>query len=250
MKPVLFTLGGIKFYSYGLMVGLGYVLGARVAVKMALKKGVDPDSLFDFFILLFVAGVLGGRLLHMALNPASYQDLQAVLDLRDGGLSIHGVLLGGLIAVIVYCHVKKVRLGQLLDIVVPGVALGQSIGRWGCVFNGCCYGTLTGGAWGVLTRYAPGLRHPYPIYESIADFLLFILLLKMSERVKFDGGLFSIYFSGYAAIRFALEFFRENHSFVLGLSYAQWFSVLLLAAGLGCFAYLKRRSGINNHTLA
>ena len=154
---------------------------------MALKKGVDPDSLFDFFILLFVAGVLGGRLLHMALNPASYQDLQAVLDLRDGGLSIHGVLLGGLIAVIVYCHVKKVRLGQLLDIVVPGVALGQSIGRWGCLFNGCCYGTLTGGAWGVLTRYAPGLRHPYPIYESMLDFLLFILLLKMSERVKFDG---------------------------------------------------------------
>jgi len=87
MKPVLFTIGGIKFYSYGLMVGLGYVLGARIAVSMARKKGINPDSLFDFFLLLFVAGVLGGRLLHVALNPAVYQDLRAVFDLTWEGFS-------------------------------------------------------------------------------------------------------------------------------------------------------------------
>lgn len=250
MKPVLFTIGGIKFYSYGLMVGLGYVLGARIAVSMARKKGINPDSLFDFFLLLFVAGVLGGRLLHVALNPAVYQDLRAVFDLRDGGLSIHGVLLGGLLAVILYCQVKKVRLGLLLDVVVPGVALGQSIGRWGCLFNGCCYGKLTGGDWGVLTRYAPGLRHPYPIYESIADLVLFALLIRLSRRLEFDGGLFAIYLAGYGTIRFVLEFFRDNYSFVLGLSQAQWVSVLLIGSGLACFAYLKHKAGIKNRTLS
>ena len=150
MRPVIFTIGGVEFYSYGLMVGLGYVLGALVAMRMARKKGVDPDSLLGFFLLLFVSGVLGGRLLHMALNPAGYPDLKTVLDLRDGGLSIYGVLMGGIIAVGVYCRVKRVRLGRLFDIVVPGVALGQSIGRWGCLLNGCCYGRLTGDGWEYL----------------------------------------------------------------------------------------------------
>ncbi|HHT85261.1 MAG: prolipoprotein diacylglyceryl transferase [Bacillota bacterium] len=246
MRPVIFTIGGVEFYSYGLMVGLGYVLGALVAMRMARKKGVDPDSLLGFFLLLFVSGVLGGRLLHMALNPAGYPDLKTVLDLRDGGLSIYGVLMGGIIAVGVYCRVKRVRLGQLFDIVVPGVALGQSIGRWGCLLNGCCYGRLTGDGWGVLTRYAPGLRHPYPVYESVADFLLFALLLRMSERVPFEGGLFLIYMAGYSGIRFALEFFRDSHTFVAGLSHAQWFSALLFAASLGAFAYLKRKTGVEN----
>ena len=162
MKPVLFTIGGIKFYSYGLMVGLGYVLGARIAVSMARKKGINPDSLFDFFLLLFVAGVLGGRLLHVALNPAVYQDLRAVFDLRDGGLSIHGVLLGGLLAVILYCRVKKVRLGLLLDVVVPGVALGQSIGRWGCLFNGCCYGKAYGRRLGRAHQIRSGAQASLP----------------------------------------------------------------------------------------
>ncbi|MGI6620665.1 MAG: prolipoprotein diacylglyceryl transferase [Bacillota bacterium] len=248
MRPVLFTLGGIKFYSYGLMVGLGYVLGALMASRIARKKGMDPDSLLDFFLLLFVSGVLGGRLLHVALNVEAYPDLKAVFDLRDGGLSIHGVLLGGIIAVGLYCRVKQMPLGVLFDIVVSGVALGQSIGRWGCLFNGCCYGILTGGSWGVLTRYAPGLRHPYPIYESAADFLLFVFLLRMSQRVWFDGGLFLIYMAGYSGIRFALEFFRDNRSFVLGLSYAQWFSALMLAISLGVFLYLKGKTGVEKRS--
>ncbi len=243
MKPVLFTIGGVEFYSYGLMVGLGYVLGVTVAGNMARKKGVDPDSLFGLFILLLLAGVAGGRLLHIALNTWNYRDWPAVFDLRDGGFSIHGVLLGGIIAVTAYCRSKKVGLGLLFDIVAPGVALGQAVGRIGCLLSGCCYGIPTNGEWGVLTRYAPGLRHPSPVYESIANFLLFVFLLKISAKTVLDGGLFLIYLSGYSAIRFVVEFFRANDSFVLGLSYAQWLSVVLMGASLSAYAYLRRRAG-------
>ena len=102
----------------------------------------------------------------------------------------------------------------------------------------------------MLTRYAPGLRHPYPIYESIADLVLFALLIRLSRRLEFDGGLFAIYLAGYGTIRFVLEFFRDNYSFVLGLSQAQWVSVLLIGSGLACFAYLKHKAGIKNRTLS
>ena len=99
MHPVLFTIGGIEFYSYGLMIGIGYVLGVLVAVKRAEAKGIDPDSLLGFFVLILVSGVTGGRLFHIALNTWNYPDLKSVFRLQDGGLSIHGVLFGGLLDV-------------------------------------------------------------------------------------------------------------------------------------------------------
>jgi len=82
---------------------------------------------------------------------------------------------------IVWLYGKRHKIGfyYLLDIVVPGVVLGQAIGRIGCLFSGCCYGIETSGTWGVVTRFAPGLRHPYQLYESAADFLIFFLLLRL-----------------------------------------------------------------------
>ncbi len=241
MKPVLFTIGGIEFYSYGLMVGIGYVLGVTVASNMARKKGVDPDSLFELFIMLLLAGVAGGRLLYVALNTRDYHTWQSVFDVRDGGFSIHGVLISGMIALGSYCRFKKLRFGLLFDIMAPGVALGQSIGRIGCLLSGCCYGILTNGQWGVLTRFAPGLRHPYPIYESIANFILFAILLKLFDSIAFEGGLFLIYISGYAVIRFFLEFFRESGAFMFGLSQAQWVSIALLGTSLVIYVYGNRK---------
>lgn len=242
MYPVLFTLGGVEFYSYGLMVGIGYLLGVFVASKMAEKKGIDPDSLFGLFILLLVTGALGGRLLHIVLNTWNYRDWKTVLDLRDGGFSIHGVLLSGIITVALYCRFQKINALKLLDLLVPSVALGQSIGRIGCLLSGCCYGIPTNGQWGVLTRYAPGLRHPYQIYESVANFLLFIVLIKMSSKASNDGALFLAYVLGYSIIRFFVEFFRANDTFVLGLSYAQWLSAAGIVVCLTIYVYKRSKT--------
>ncbi|HHY17431.1 MAG TPA: prolipoprotein diacylglyceryl transferase [Firmicutes bacterium] len=246
MHPVLFTIGGIEFYSYGLMIGIGYVLGVLVAVKRAEAKGIDPDSLLGFFVLILVSGVTGGRLFHIALNTWNYPDLKSVFRLQDGGLSIHGVLFGGLLAAFAYSHFRKVNPARLLDVISPSVALGQAIGRIGCLLAGCCYGIPTNGNWGVLTRYAPGLRHPYQIYESIADFFLFMGLMRVSGRIKLDGGLVLLYISGYSMIRFFLEFFRAGETCFLGLSSGQWLSAALIGVCLIVYAYAKRKSGTKN----
>lgn len=241
MYPVLFRIGGLTFYTYGLMLGLGFIAGVYVASKRAARKGIDPDSLFWFFISLLVGGVVGGRITHVALNLNYYKGFRSILDTRQGGLAIHGVLLGGVIAAVIYSRVKKADFLSLMDMVAPSVALGQGIGRVGCFFSGCCYGIRTSGTWGFETRFAPGLRHPYQLYESALDLLLFVALLYLSSRIETAGGLFTVYVGGYSAIRFFLEFFRENDDYYLGLSFGQWFSLAALILAVATFIGLQKR---------
>ncbi|MGI6632764.1 MAG: prolipoprotein diacylglyceryl transferase [Bacillota bacterium] len=240
MYPVLFRIGSIEFYSYGLMLGLGFAAGVYVASKRAEKLGFDPDSLFSFFLAILAGGVVGGRLTHIVLNLGYYRSLASILDTREGGLAIHGVLIGGAIAALIYSRVKRASFLGLLDIVAPSVALGQAIGRIGCLFSGCCYGIRTSGTWGIETRFAPGLRHPYQLYESILDLFLFFGLMYLSSRVQVKGGLFVIYAGGYSAIRFLLEFFRDNDDYLAGISYGQWFSLLAIAASILIYRRLQK----------
>ncbi len=241
MHPVLFRIGQTTFYTYGLMLGLGFVAGVYVASKRAEKRGMDPDSLFWFFIAILVGGVIGGRITHVALNYRYYTSVISILDTREGGLAIHGVLIGGALAALIYSRVKKMHFLTLLDVVAPSVALGQGIGRIGCFFSGCCYGIETSGTWGFQTRYAPGLRHPYQLYESALDLLLFVGLLYLSSRIAVPGSLFTVYAGGYSLIRFFLEFFRENDDYFFGLSFGQWFSLLAFVAAAATFVGLQRR---------
>jgi phosphatidylglycerol:prolipoprotein diacylglycerol transferase len=242
VHPVLFRLGNIEFYSYGLMIGIGFVAGIWLASKRAEKKGIDPDSMFWLFVLLLAAGMVGGRLFHVVLNTWYYQDWRSVLDTRNGGLSIHGVLVGGALALAAYARSKEARFLDLADLLAPSVALGQAIGRIGCFMSGCCYGVETSGTWGFYTRFAPGLRHPYQIYESLANFILVVAVIRVSDKTKVSGTAFWTYVAGYSGIRFFLEFFRDNDSYLWGLSYGQWTSLAGLAAALVIVIYSRAKS--------
>lgn len=242
MHPVLFKIGSITLYTYGLMLGLGFAAGVWVSSRRAEKRGMDPDSLFWMFMLLLVGGVVGGRLFHILLNTSYYRDLASILDTREGGLSIHGVLIGGFLTAYLWSRSRKISFGLLTDVIAPGLALGQSIGRIGCLFSGCCYGMETSGSWGVLTRFAPGRRHPYQLYESAADLALFVALLWLSSRIDFEGGLFSIYVTSYSSSRFILEFLRDNEGYLAGLSYGQWASLAGVAIGLSLWFIFRRRA--------
>ncbi|MEX0975343.1 MAG: prolipoprotein diacylglyceryl transferase [Bacillota bacterium] len=244
MHPILFSIGPVTLYTYGLMLGLGFAAGVYVSSRRAESRGYSSDSLFWLFILLLIGGVVGGRLMHVALNTWYYQDWRAVLDTREGGLSIHGVLIGGALTVLAYSRIRKIPFGALTDIVAPGLALGQGIGRIGCFFSGCCYGIETSGAWGVMTRFAPGLRHPYQLYESSVDLALFAVLLWVSGRIAFTGGLFATYVTGYSATRFLLEFLRDNDSYLAGLSYGQWASLSGVLLGAAMYLGFRKASTV------
>lgn len=234
MYPVLFKIGPVEFYTYGLLVGMAFVVASMLAAREAERRGLNPDHMYYFFVVAFLLGVVFSRGLYVVLNWQEFSgDLVSMLDTRSGGMTIHGALLGGMVASVIASRRMGITTRELLDIVAAPLPLAQSIGRWGCFFNGCCYGVLTGGAWGVLTRFAPGLRHPVQLYESALDFGLFLVLWRLRVKRFRPGVLFALYLVGYSGIRFVVEFFRDSaKNLVFGLSQAQVGSIAIAAVAL------------------
>lgn len=229
-------------HSYGLMLGLAFVAGSILASREAERKGIGGEWMYDFLLVTLLAGVIVSHALYVVLNLGLYvSNPWTILNITEEGLSLHGALAAGVIVALWFCRKRGVSFYTLADTLAPSVALGIGIGRWGCFFNGCCYGVPTSGSWGVLTRYAPGLRYPTQIYESIAAFALFALLWSVRSKMKADGQVFTLFLLMYSVIRFFVEFFRES-AYLGPLTYAQAASILIVAVALYWFYRLDRRS--------
>ncbi|MEW6524359.1 MAG: prolipoprotein diacylglyceryl transferase [Bacillota bacterium] len=242
MFPVIFRIGPVVFYSYGLMLSLAFLGAMVVATAEGKRRGLRAQSMADFFLAIIVLAVIFSRLVYVAVNwPEFAQTPWQVLNIREGGLAIHGGILGGLIAG--WWFTRRERLPYLLvaDVAAPAMALGTAIGRAGCFLNGCCYGVLTSGAWGARTRYALGLRHPTQLYELVLSLGLFAFLWSWRRRSGRPGRLFFMYAAGYAAIRFVVEIFREVEGYLGPVSYAQALSLVLLVAAASFLVLTKHK---------
>ncbi|MCR4399023.1 MAG: prolipoprotein diacylglyceryl transferase [Firmicutes bacterium] len=240
VHPYLFKWGPITVWSYGFMLDVGFVLGAILAAREADRRGIGGAWIYDLLLVVLVAGVVVSRAVYVLLNFNLYaSDPWTILNITEGGLALHGALLGGLLAAVWFCRRRKISIPDLADTLAPSLALGIGITRWGCFLNGCCYGVPTSGSWGVLTRYAPGLRHPVQIYESVLDFALFGFLLWVRTRAKAKGQLFALFLMLYSSIRFFVEFFRES-SYVGPLTHAQAASLAIALGALWWFFRLDR----------
>lgn len=154
MCPVLFQVGGLPIYSYGLMLAIAVAVGLFGALKLARIEGCEEDLIYELTIVMVVCGILGARLFYVVFYAPDYfaANPWAVLDLRTGGLVFYGGLLGGLLGGLGYIVKKRLSFWNLADIFAPFLALGYSIARIGCFLNGCCYGKPTELPWGVVFR--------------------------------------------------------------------------------------------------
>ncbi len=242
MYPVIFRFGPLTLYSYGLVLGVAFVAASLLAAREAERRGIGGEWMYDFLLVTLISGVIASRALYVILNFGLYRSNPwTVLNIAEGGLSLHGAIAAGSAAAAWFCRKKGVSFYALVDTIAPSAALAIGIGRWGCLLNGCCYGVLTSGSWGVLTRYAPGLRHPTQIYESIAVLALFAILWSIRTRVKVQGQLFMLFLAMYSAIRFFVEFFRES-AYVGPLTHAQAGSIAIAAVALFWYHRLERRA--------
>ncbi len=245
MHPVVFEIGPITIYSYGLMLSLAFALAVLTAFLNARRHGVDPWLFVDMALLLFLAGLLGSRLLYVALNWDDYagRPLWTILATWEGGVSFYGAILGGFLAAVWFTRRRGLRLAPIADAVAPGLALAAAVGRIGCFLNGCCYGVPTSGILGVFTRFAPGLRHPTQLYESFAYFLVFgFLLWWQKKRARAPGQLFVLFVGAYLVGRYVVEFFRDDgHRFYPWLSLTQAASLVIAAVAVAAYVWLGRR---------
>lgn len=211
MHPILFKIGPINVYSYGVMIAIGFTVAICLARQQAEKEGFDGDRIIDLGLYLLIAGIVGARLLYVLTNLSEYLKFPLeIIMLNHGGLVIYGGIILATFTGIFFLSKRKIPILKTADILFPYVALAQSIGRIGCLLNGCCYGRPTSLPWGI---YFPGqviALHPTEIYFSLNALAIFLILKMVQKRKRFTGQVFLLYFILYSATRFGIEFFRGD----------------------------------------
>lgn len=241
-NPVAFTLLGVDIMWYGILIAIAMILAVVIVCRRAEKHLISADRILDFVLVCIPIGILGARLYYVVFNWDYYAwDLGKIVNLRAGGLAIHGGLLFGFLAATILCIIWHHRPLNLLDLAAPAVALAQSIGRWGNYFNAEAHGGPTNLPWGIIIE---GQKvHPTFLYESIWCFLLFFILLLVDNRRQFEGQTFLLYGILYSIERFFVEGLRTD-SLMLNsfLKQAQALSLVIFIGFIVAYFILWHKS--------
>lgn len=228
MHPVLLHLGSLEIHLYGVCVAAGFLSGIVLAQWRARQEDIDPASINDLGVWLIAAAMVGAKLFHIVFFWDDFivgWRANPVGALR-AGFVFYGGFVGATIATIVYARMRALPLWKLADILVLSVALGHSLGRLGCFFEGCCYGRACDLPWAVRFpswHESGGIPvHPTQFYEAAGTLLLFAGLNLWYRRKRFDGQICAGYVLGYGALRFVVECFRGDHQ-------NRWFGFLSIA---------------------
>jgi len=225
---------------YGILISLGMVLAVLITYKRAPQHDIQPDKILDFVLICIPLGIIGARLYYVVFNWSYYAgDFIKIINIRSGGLAIHGGLLFGLGAAVILCLIWKIRPLNVLDLVIPTVALAQSIGRWGNYFNSEAHGGPTDLPWAVMIDGVP--CHPTFLYESIWCLMLFIFLLWMDNRRRFEGQIFLLYGILYSIERFFVEALRTDSLMIGPFKQAQVLSLTIIIFCTAVYILLNRR---------
>lgn len=233
--PKSFSIFGFKIALYGVIIGIGVLCGVLMAAYVAKKEELDSDLIWDFAIYAIIFSIMGARIYYVVFQWDMYKDnLLSVFNLRNGGLAIYGAVIAAFSTLWVYCRVKKQSFLQVADICVPGLVLGQVIGRWGNFTNREVFGEYTDNLFAmrlpidavrsidisenVASHIAEGVNyiqvHPTFLYESLWNLILLFIMLFYRQRKKFQGEMWLLYLGGYGLGRAWIEGIRTDTLFI------------------------------------
>lgn len=262
--PLPFPIFGqtsLPIYWYGVLIVLGAITGAFVATLEAKRRNLDPDHVWNGLLFALIFGVIGARLYHIVstlsdpnMTTLAQQYLSnpvSMLNPRTGGLGIYGAVAGGLLGLWIYARYAHLKYWQWVDIAMPGLALGQAIGRWGNFFNQELYGYPTDLPWGIPIDQAHRLAqfaslpdttrfHPTFLYESLAMLIVAGLLLLISRRASNRlkmGDMLLLYGMFYPIVRFFTEMQRPDAWKIAEVPTAQIIAVAAIVICGVWFAY-------------
>ncbi len=233
------TIFGFRIAFYGMIIAFGMMLGYLLVSWQAKRTGQNPEIYLDVALVGVPISIIGARLYYVIFSWDMYKDnLLQILNIRNGGLGIYGGVLSAIIVAWVFCRIRKIKVGLLMDTACVGVLLGQIIGRWGNFFNREAFGGYAGDSlfamqlpWDVAKMHMSSqaavelepfvsngtiLVHPTFFYESMWNVLVLVLILLYTKRKKFDGELMSIYMIGYGLGRFWIESLRTDQLLLWG----------------------------------
>jgi phosphatidylglycerol:prolipoprotein diacylglycerol transferase len=260
MYPVLFHPQHWSFTirSYGVMLFIAFMLAIWHAVSSAKRRpqeGISVEETLDVSIWMILSGILFARLIFVLLDPdPSQYNIKNVFAVWNGGISFDGALFGALLAMLVYCRVKHIVFLNMADRMAAPAMIGYAIGRIGCLLNGCCYGRPTDLPWGIRFQEQIGSitywtqpSHPTQLYATLISLVWYALLTWRERRGRaFIGELTCIYMMLSAVERFTIEIWRagatSDYVRNTGLTTAQFFCFILLAAGATGMIYLRTKA--------
>ena len=245
--PAYFTLFGRPIYFYGVLIGIGFLLGIELCSKRARRFGLKEDDVYDIMLWLIPCSILGARLYYVAFRLDYYlHHMDEFLAVWNGGLAIYGGVIAGILVVGLVARHKKIPVGAVLDDLVYGLLLGQIIGRWGNFMNREAFGRETAVFCRMGLTAPDGTTiyvHPTFLYESLWNLgvLLFLLWFEKKGKRRFDGHCMALYFLLYGIGRFWIEGLRTDSLYIgsTGIRVSQALSLVLV---LGAAALLIAKS--------
>jgi phosphatidylglycerol---prolipoprotein diacylglyceryl transferase len=245
MQPEI-DLGPITLQTFGLMMGLGFVVAGLAASRFLKEIGKPVDWAYEMVFAALVGGIIGARLWWVAENWSEAKDDFIGSLFSGAGLVWYGGAIGGAIGVLLWAWRRKFLTLQMFDVAAVPLAIGYAIGRIGCQLAGDGdYGVAWDGPWAMA--YPNGTVptteevHPTPVYETIAMSLVALLLWRWRHRWR-AGTLFGLYLILAGAERFLVEFVRRNEDVWLGLTQPQLFSIVMMVGGIVWIALVNRRA--------
>jgi phosphatidylglycerol:prolipoprotein diacylglycerol transferase len=256
MFPGIIKLGPLALSFYGLAVALGVVAGLALVSLTAPRRGLNAATLRDFCFWMVLAGLVGSRLAHVVFHWPDFEgDLWGILAYWRGGLMFQGGLVGALLVSPFFLKKEGLAFWPTADVLAPSLALGQSLGRLGCLSAGCCYGhpLEPGVGWGLT--FPPGSQAPtgLPLWPTQVVEIFFLALLALglalalkAPRFRRPGLVAALYMAGAGALRLVLEFFRGDYRgepLLFDLPPTTLAAILTLVLGLALLTRARRKQG-------
>lgn len=255
LNPVFLSFGPITIYWYAVLIVSGVIAGLILATKESVRLGLHNELFTDFIVWVLPIAILSGRLYYVLFRWSHFagREWWHIFAVWEGGLAIHGALIGSVITAYVFCKKRNIPFYKFADIAAPGIIIGQAIGRWGNFMNQEAHGgPVSETAYENFIQYLPNfienqmtidgiLYHPTFLYESIWNLLILGLLFWLRRKNPLRGDVFLTYVIGYSIGRFFIEGLRTDSLYIIGtLRTAQVLSVVLVIGGI-ILMYLHRR---------
>ncbi len=242
---VAFTVLGKDIYWYGIIIAAGFLLAVIYAMRRAPSFGLTEDNILDMLFVAVPLAIVCARLYYCIFYWDLYRDNPiAILYVWEGGLAIYGGVIGAVIGVAIFCRVKKLPIGPLLDVGGLGLLIGQMIGRWGNFMNREAHGAVTDSFFKMgiadaacnVTYYQPTF-----LYESVWNLVGLVALHFYSKRRKFDGEVFLLYLAWYGLGRAWIEGLRTDslYLFNTGIRVSQLLAALSCVAAIAVLVYVR-----------
>ncbi|MCU0373257.1 MAG: prolipoprotein diacylglyceryl transferase [Ignavibacteria bacterium] len=259
MYPELFKIGPVSVHSYGLMLGIAFLIGSALFSRELKRQKLDENISIAVTFLAIIGGLVGSKLFYIieewnfGKGGGFFSYFRSDVLFSPSGLTFYGGLVLAILLIIIYCKTKKLRVMQIFDALSPAAILSYGIARIGCHLSGDgCYGIPVNGTpfeflgysyeKGIIPTHPGVLVHPTPLYELGVSVVLFFLLIFLRKKMNYFGQLFYIYliFAGFE--RLLVEFIRLNPKVILFLTQAQLISVIMILAGFAALVLNMKRT--------